>query len=245
MTSQGLLATGCRLKWMNCSQRGCGSGSNRQCFARHSAAAMHNCPGPVALALKLESSLPFSQSSQLSTIIGFAEALQPRSVLDVGTGMGQYGFLLRTNLEHIHLFEIEGQQGKQRPRAGWQITIDGIEGFAGYRTPVHDYAYNRMIYEDALVALPKLPTGAYELVMAVDILEHFDKEDGLLFLAECQRVASRACLVSTPKDFIEQHVDANPLEDHRSVWSEADLAQAGFGRVLANAQSWVVVQEQR
>ena len=73
--------------------------------------------------------MPFSQSAQISTIVGCAEALQPQSVLDVGTGMGQYGFLLRNNLEGEHLFEVDGTRGWQRPREQWRVRIDGIEGF--------------------------------------------------------------------------------------------------------------------
>jgi len=52
-------------------------------------------------------------------------------------------------------------------------------------------------------------------------------------------VASVAALVSTPKDFYEQHVEANPLEDHRSHWDEADLAAAGYTDVLPNEESWI------
>lgn len=185
--------------------------------------------------------MPFSHSSQISSIVGFAEALKPMSVLDVGTGMGQYGFLLRNSLEFLNLFEIDGQHGRQRDRSQWQVTIDGIEGFAGYLTPVHHYAYSRMMVGDALALLPGIADGAYELVIAIDILEHFDTAEGLDFLAHCRRIARRAALVSTPKEFHAQEVEANPLENHRSVWTQAQLAEAGYAQVLPNADSWVVV----
>ena len=185
--------------------------------------------------------MPFSHSSQISSIVGFAEALKPTSVLDVGTGMGQYGFLLRNSLEFLNLFEIDGQHGRQRDRSQWQVTIDGIEGFAGYLTPVHHYAYSRMMVGDALALLPGIADGAYELVIAIDILEHFDTAGGLDFLAHCRRIAKRAALVSTPQEFHAQEVEANPLENHRSVWTQAQLAEAGYAQVLPNADSWVVV----
>lgn len=82
--------------------------------------------------------MPFSYSNQLSTIIGFAEQQNPESILDIGIGMGQYGFLLRTNLENVNLFEIDGSNARQRSRVQWKVRIDGIEGFAGYITPVHE-----------------------------------------------------------------------------------------------------------
>ena len=185
--------------------------------------------------------MPFSQSSQLSAIVGFAERLQPASVLDVGTGMGQYGFLLRNNLEAINLFDIDGARGRQRPRERWTIVIDGIEGFAEYLTPVHHYAYNRLMIGDALALLPGIADASYDLVMAIDILEHFELEQGKVFLQHLRRVARRAALVSTPKSFVAQEVEANPLENHRSLWTEKMLQDAGYSTGLANDESWIAV----
>lgn len=183
--------------------------------------------------------MPFSQSSQLSTIIGCVERLQPRSVLDVGVGMGQYGFLLRTNLENVGLFDVDGAHATQTPRGRWKTRIDGIEGYAGYLTPVHDYAYNDIRIGNALEILPTISDGAYDLVMAIDILEHFDMPEGRVFLDHCRRIARRMALVSTPKNFVEQHVEANPFEDHRSLWTSEDLAAQGFTRLLPNDESWI------
>lgn len=187
--------------------------------------------------------MPFSHSAQISSIVGFAERLQPRSVLDVGVGMGQYGFLLRNNLEHEHLFEIDGAHARQRPREDWRVRIDGIEGYAGYLTPVHAWAYNTVQIGDALALLPTIASRSYELVLVIDVLEHFEKADGQRLLAQCRRIAARAALISTPKAFHAQHVPANPLEDHRSVWGADELAAAGFGTLLPDAESWVAVAD--
>lgn len=184
--------------------------------------------------------MPFSQSSQISSIVGAVEALRPLSILDVGVGMGQYGFLLRTNLENIRLFEIAGARAHQAPRERWTIRIDGIEGFAGYLTPVHDYAYDRLMVGDAMGILPEIADRQYDLVMAIDILEHLEPSQGIEFLRQCRRIARRMLLVSTPKTFVEQDVEANPFENHRSLWSREDLAAQGLGEVLPNEESWIV-----
>ena len=185
--------------------------------------------------------MPFSYSNQLSTIIGFAEQQNPESILDVGVGMGQYGFLLRTNLENINLFEINGSDARQRSKDQWKITIDGIEGYAGYLTVVHDYSYNNLMIGNALELLPTLGDKTYDLVLAIDILEHFEKEQGIVFLQECQRVSRGYVLVSTPKDFVAQEVPANPLENHRSHWSEKDFRLCGFDSFLPNALSLIAI----
>ncbi|MDM8546844.1 hypothetical protein QUF61_10155 [Candidatus Venteria ishoeyi] len=185
--------------------------------------------------------MPFSQSSQLSSIVGFLEQFQPKSLLDVGIGMGQYGFLARTNLEHLHLFDIDGAQVQQRPREDWDVRIDGIKAFATYRTPVHDYVYNQIHWGNALDILPGLADKQYELVMAIDILEHFTTQEGLLFLEQLKRLASRGVLISTPKNFIHQEVEANPYENHRSLWTQTQLAEQGFSQILNNEESWIAI----
>lgn len=185
--------------------------------------------------------MPFSYSSQLSTIIGFAEQQNPQAILDVGVGMGQYGFLLRINLENVNLFEIQGATAWQRNKDQWKVIIDGIEGYAGYITPVHDYAYTHLMIGNALEILPTIESNFYELVLAIDILEHFDKTDGKAFLRECRRVCRGPVLVSTPKEFIEQEVTANPLENHRSHWTEEDLKICGFENFLPNSLSLIAI----
>ncbi|HEC85337.1 MAG: hypothetical protein DRR08_13620 [Candidatus Parabeggiatoa sp. nov. 2] len=189
--------------------------------------------------------MPFSHSSQISTIIQYIEQLNPVSLLDVGIGMGQYGFLTRNYLEYLNLFQVNGRHGKQRPKQEWRVRIDGIEGCDGYITPVHKYCYNQLMIGDALEILPTLPDNGYELVLAIDILEHVSKTDGLMFISHIKRVASRAALISTPKAFIPQTVEVNPYENHRSLWEREELIENGFSQILENEMSWIVVSELR
>lgn len=183
--------------------------------------------------------MPFSQSSQLSAIMGFIETSQPKSILDVGVGFGQYGFLTRTNLEHFNLFEVDGAFARKRERSEWNIIIDGIEAFKDYITPVHDYAYNKIYFGDAMQVLPTL-TDRYHMVLAIDILEHFDKKDGRRFIELLKCVCKGSVLVSTPKEFVTQQIDANPYENHRSCWSLTELQTCGFTTVLENPDSWIM-----
>jgi len=185
--------------------------------------------------------MPFSQGLQLSAIVEFIEKENPASLLDVGVGMGQYGFLARNNLENVHLFRVDGKNVSQRPKQEWRVRIDGLEAFRTYLTPVHDYVYNNIVIGDALDILPTIRDHTYELVLAIDILEHFTKPDGLRFLSHLKRIASKAVLVSTPKEFLDQEVEVNPYENHRSHWSKEELAEQGFVETLENRISWIAV----
>jgi ubiquinone/menaquinone biosynthesis C-methylase UbiE len=185
--------------------------------------------------------MPFSQTSQLTPIVHWVEQASPKTLLDIGIGMGQYGFLLRTKLENVNLFHIDGDKARLRSKHEWSIKIDGIEGFAEYMTPVQEWAYNNIFIADAMDCLSSLPDNSYEVLIAIDILEHFEKEDGFRLLREMKRVAAKAALISTPKEFIVQDIPANPLENHRSVWSETDLSGCGFKEIVPNDESWIAV----
>jgi hypothetical protein len=180
--------------------------------------------------------MPFSYSSQISGIIGFVEELKPTTILDIGIGTGQYGFLCRNYLESVNLFNRE--TSKKRDKSEWKFTIDGIEVFEEYITPVHHYVYNRLFFGEACEILKGLEPGGYELILAVDILEHFYKDKGKKFIAELKRVGRRS-LVSTPKQWMEQDIPQNPFENHRSLWTKEDLIRMGAGSFLDDPLSWI------
>jgi len=183
--------------------------------------------------------MPFSQSSQISPIINLIEKEQPSTLLDVGTGFGQYGFLARTNLEHLNLFEVDGPHSRRREKTEWSIVIDGIEAFPKYITPVHDYAYDSIFIGDAIDLLPNM-SQSYDMVLAIDILEHFDKDRGLRFIELLQLASRGSVIISTPKEFIHQVVEANPYENHRSVWTLDELEALGYTQISDNDESWIV-----
>ena len=184
--------------------------------------------------------MPFSNSSQISTILGFMEEIQPKSILDVGVGFGIYGLLARINIEHFNLMEANGPDARQRERSEWKVRIDGIEGFPLYLTPAHDWAYNEIQVGDAMKLLPDIEIN-YDLILATDILEHFEKEDGYKFLNELKRIASKNILISTPKEFIKQEWESNPYENHRSLWTKEDLEECEFRKFFHNADNWIAV----
>ena len=188
--------------------------------------------------------MPFSQSTQISAIMQFLEHTRPHSILDVGMGMGQYGFLSRINLENENLFEVNGKKGRLREKYEWKLRIDGIEGCGAYITPVHEFVYNAIVVGNALEILPATLNDHYDIVLAIDILEHFDKKEGLVFLKHLKRITKSHVLISTPKEFCPQIVEANPYENHRSLWSKEELIEQGFDTILENPISWIAIHKQ-
>ena len=134
---------------------------------------------------------------------------KPRNILDVGVGFGKYGFLSREYLEIWRSHRIY--------RDDWEIRIDGIEAFKSYLTPVHDFIYDNIHIGNAIDILPTLKIN-YDLILLVDIIEHFTFEEGMKILNEC-RARTRNIIISTPINIGHQK-DAfgNSFEIHKFQW---------------------------
>lgn len=74
----------------------------------------------------------------------------------------------------------------------------------------------------------------FDIVVAVELLEHLDKKDGIFMVSEMERVSRRAVIFSTPKLWFEQpDIDGNPYQRHRSHYSRADFPQYAYFEVPA------------
>ena len=161
--------------------------------------------------------MPTSNLHQISDIVELIVAADPHSILDVGVGFGKFGVLAREYLELLDGRAVYGD---------WQRRIDGIEVFPGYLTGLHETIYDRVIVGDAAEILPGLPEQHYDLVLLVDIIEHFDRPTGREILRQCLRVG-RNVVVGTPLEFFTQEGYDNPHEQHLSLWSRRDLRSMG------------------
>ena len=161
--------------------------------------------------------MPTSHYYQLNELMEIIVLVDPISILDVGTGLGKFGVLAREYLEVRH-----GHCQKQ----DWHCQIDGIEGFGPYLSPLHDHVYDHMFTGDVQQIIPGLTTR-YDLILLIDVLEHFEYQAGLALLTELLRHTDNL-LVSTPKRFIEQGASfGNQLEVHHSHWERQDFSTLG------------------
>lgn len=146
--------------------------------------------------------------------------LKPMSVLDIGAGFGKYGFLCR---EYLELWDGRQEYSDFRRR------IDAVEAFPQYITPIHRFVYDN-IYEDDILNVADKISFRYDLVLIIDVLEHFDKATGQSLLQQLL-AKHKGVLVSTPKNPSKQ-LDAfgNEYERHKSRWDKNELR--GFGNAL-------------
>jgi hypothetical protein len=172
--------------------------------------------------------MPISHHLQISPVLDRIVTMKPGRILDVGCGLGIYGALSRIYLEGLNLYDREGLTWNRKEN--WKFEIDCIEGFDRYITDLHRAVYNGIMIGEATEVLSGLRDGSYDLVIAIDIVEHIEKQSGMNFIGQLKRVG-KTVMITTPSEFLEQVVPENPLEDHRSLWSKAELESLGFSVV--------------
>lgn len=141
-------------------------------------------------------------------IVDAVRSLSPARILDLGLGTGKWGFLLREQLEFA-LNRVD--------RADWCVTIDGVEGYARYIGDHQRLIYDDIYIEDVLTFLRTYPGPRYDVVLALDLIEHFEPDDGVEMVSRALDVA-RYAVIATPKGYYAQEGHENVLELHKSWW---------------------------
>ena len=157
--------------------------------------------------------MPTSWYHVIPRIIGRVLVEHPDSLLDVGVGFGKYGLLLRETLEVAD---------ERYEKSSWKVRIDGVEAFDGYRNPIHEYIYDHIEYKPIEEALPAL--GRYDVILLIDVLEHFKKEVGHDILKKLLAHTNKALIISTPVIPAKQEEYlGNLYEAHQSRWHITDF----------------------
>ena len=143
-------------------------------------------------------------------------------ILDVGCGFGHWGHLLLTHYR------------KQGAGQNWRSAVTGVELHSGNAELCRQgSAYAEVVCEDAIAFLKEQEAGSFDTVLAVDIVEHFERAQGLVLLEEIERVAGQMVIVSTP-NFLnlrggeEGITGYNEWDHHLSHWTIGDMRSRGY-----------------
>ena len=175
--------------------------------------------------------MPSSHWNQIETIIEIARKINPKTILDIGCGFGKFGFLLREYLEVWN---------DRYLREEWELTIDAIE-------PTKEYIFNlqRMIYNDIYQMTlsefySKENNKQYDLILLIDVIEHFTKNDGIAILKQTLEHCDYL-LIATPKKYYPQDNHDNHFEHHKSFWTRKDFKQIGKCQFFDNKRATIVL----
>jgi SAM-dependent methyltransferase len=156
--------------------------------------------------------MPTSDYHQISDVLHVVDILCPSRILDIGVGLGKWGFLCR---------EVLDVYRKGLPPGARETRIDGIEAHEAYRNDNWGFAYDTVHIGDAFDLVDRLES--YDLILCCDTIEHFEKGRGKQFLDRMLR-KGRVVIVTSPISFVPQEATfGNELEIHRSIWGREDF----------------------
>ncbi|MDD4869215.1 MAG: class I SAM-dependent methyltransferase [Kiritimatiellae bacterium] len=144
------------------------------------------------------------------------------TILDLGCGFGHWGHVLRTH------YRPDDCSPEKCPR------VVGVEIHKGNVAFCRSTGvYEQVIECDVIDFLKTQASAAYDTILALDIIEHLEKDRGRVLLDELYRVASRVVVVSTPNSTelrggLTGFTGYNEWEHHLSCWSIEELVARGY-----------------
>jgi SAM-dependent methyltransferase len=127
-------------------------------------------------------------------------------------------------------------------RGSETLSRRGADGVDIYRpaleTARRDARRTRVVQADVR-SLP-YRDGSHDVVIALDVVEHFTKSDALAVMAELERVARRLVVIATPRGFLPQPGTAEePWQEHRCGFEVAELEASGYRVEALGGPKWL------
>jgi SAM-dependent methyltransferase len=140
---------------------------------------------------------------------------------------GTDGFLRRRIGRRTRVLDVGCSDGRgsavlsRRGTFGVDIYRPALEAalLHGRRRAVTQADVRRLPYRD----------GAFDIVISLDVIEHFEKPEAIGLLKELERVARETVVVATPRGFVPQPATADePWQEHRCGFSVDELEALGY-----------------
>lgn len=136
-------------------------------------------------------------------------------VLDIGCGRGKNGGIVKSNCLTSGLDCLLLGVDIWRPNL---VTCNKIVR-----------SYDSLILSDSL----RLPfaKSSFDIIIATEILEHMKKEEGIIFLKDCEKLVKKGgfFIISTPQgEQAQDEINNNKWEKHISAWEKKELKDLNF-----------------
>lgn len=148
-----------------------------------------------------------SDPNQILVKLGLREALlNCDSVLDVGSGVAH-------TLRQLGVKHAVGAEGY----------LPSLEKARSQKT--HD----DYVQCDVRDISKHFQAGQFDACMALDVIEHLTKADGMKLIADMERIARKRVVFFTPCGFLFQgNTEKGDLQTHLSGWEPAEMEKLGY-----------------
>ena len=70
---------------------------------------------------------------------------------------------------------------------------------------------------------------SFDVVLALDVIEHFEKKESLNLIKQMEKIAKKKVVILTPNGFAKQDAyDGNLFQEHKSGWNISDFRRLGY-----------------
>jgi 2-polyprenyl-3-methyl-5-hydroxy-6-metoxy-1,4-benzoquinol methylase len=159
-----------------------------------------------------------SFTENISTILDLVKKTNPKRILDVGSGFGKFGLLIR----EMHLSDMAEETKNLLPQS--EITIDCVEEAPFFQNlPYHKELYDNHWHCD-FFKIPLEKINSYDLLLLIDVVEHWEKEKAKEFLSKI----NAKMIISTPKKVLMFKEKYYLARNHVSQWGKEDFKGEDF-----------------
>lgn len=89
--------------------------------------------------------------------------------------------------------------------------------------------HRQYVLADVLSLDKNFASRSFDCVVALDLIEHLPKADGLRLITAMEKIAVKKIIIFTPNGFLPQGVyDGNPNQVHLSGWTADEIKKLGF-----------------
>src|SRR5262249_40580341 len=105
----------------------------------------------------------------------------------------------------------------------------GVDGYS----PALEEARNNGTHDEYHLGNVKrldelFPARRFDACVALDVIEHLEKEDGWRMLEAMERLSSRRVVIHTPNGFLPQQSHDGDLQQHLSGWTAEEMRSRGY-----------------
>ena len=106
----------------------------------------------------------------------------------------------------------------------------GLEGYRpSFEKAQRDKVHDEIIFGDVRNLADFFKPDQFDACVALDLIEHLTKPEGLKLLEQMERIAKRKVIIFTPSGFVPQrHAAQDDLEEHLSGWDPSEMAGLGY-----------------
>ncbi len=128
-----------------------------------------------------------------------------RSCLDIGCGGG-------SPVRHLQFEYSLGVEGHVP-------TLEGAK---------REHTHNEFFLVEATEVGLHFSANQFDCCVALDLIEHLTKADGLKLIGDMERIAAKKILIFTPNGFLPQQSTDGDLQEHLSGWTADEMKSLGF-----------------